>query len=63
MSDKGRDPQNPYTGTNTRANDPGSELVQLVVDWYRSHRAVLSGTEATNIGTAVTSILNGTFKV
>lgn len=63
MADKGRDPQNPYTGTNSKANDAGTELIQIIVDWYRGHRNQLTSTEATNIGTAVTSILNGTYKV
>lgn len=56
-----RDPQNPYT--TLRANDPGAELVQVVIDWYRSHRSTFTSTEATNIGAAITNILNGTNKV
>lgn len=63
MADKPRDPQNPYTGTSIRANDPGSELIQWVINYYRGHRNEFSSTEATNIGSAVTSILNGTYKV
>lgn len=63
MGDKPRDPQNPYTGTSNLANDPGTELVQWVINFYRTHRNQFSSTEATNIGTAVTSILNGTYKV
>jgi hypothetical protein len=56
-----RDAQNPYTPT--RANDPGAELIQLVIDYVRSHRSQFSSTEATNVGATVTSILNGTFKI
>lgn len=63
MADKGRDPQNPYVGTNIRANDSGTELIQKVIDWYRGHRNEFTSMEATNIGAAVTSILNGTYKV
>lgn len=63
MSQHGGDAQNPYTGTSTRPNDPGSEVVQLVMDWARSHRNALTSTEATNVGTAVTSILNGTYHI
>ncbi len=63
MSDKPRDPQNPYTGTSSRANDAGGELIQRVIDWYRGHRNEFTSTEATNIGAAVTSILNGTYKI
>ncbi len=61
MPDSKRDPLNPYTPT--KGNDSSAELVQLIVEFYRSHRGQFSSTEATNIGTAVTNILNGTNKV
>ena len=52
-----KDPANPYIAINKQAgNDPGQEIVQFVIDWYRGHRNLLSSTEATNIGTAVTNI-------
>lgn len=57
----GRDAQNPYMMI--RPNDPGAEIVQLVIEYYRSHRNTFNSTEATNVGTTVTSILNGTYKV
>jgi hypothetical protein len=56
-----RDPSNPYPAT--KPNDPGEELVAKVIEYYRNHRGQFSSTEATNIGTAVTNILNGTNKV
>jgi hypothetical protein len=56
-----REPQNPYTPT--RANDASSELVQIIIEYYRSHRAQFTTTEATNVGAVVTSILNGTYRV
>ncbi len=59
MSNK--DPQNPYTASTS--NDEGSHLVQLVIDWYRGHRNTLNSTQQTNVVNAITSILNGTFKV
>ncbi len=55
------DPQNPYIGAST--NDPGAELTQKVIEWYRGHRALLNSTQQTNVINAITSILNGTFKV
>jgi len=57
----GKDSQNPYAPT--RANDPAMQLIQLVIDWARANRNVVTSTEATNIGTYVTSILNGTYKI
>lgn len=56
-----KDPLNNYAST--RPNDPGVDLVQVVIDWYRGHRNTFSSTEATNIGTAITNVLNGTSKV
>jgi len=61
MKNMAKDPMNVYTMA--RANDPGTELVQLVIDFYRNHRGTFTSTEATNIGTEVTNILNGTHKV
>ena len=52
---------NPYIAT--KGNDPAEELVQKVIEFYRSHRGQFTATEATNVGTAVTNILNGTNKV
>lgn len=56
-----RDPSNPYV--QTKANDQAVELVQVVIDWYRSHRNQISASEATNVGAAITNILNGTNRV
>lgn len=49
--------------TIARANDPGSELIQLVIEFYRARRNTFTSTEATNIGNEVTNILNGTHKI
>ena len=62
MTMAAREPQNPYVATNG-SNDAGSELVQLVINYYRGHRSEFTPTMATNVGTAVTNILNGTNKV
>ena len=56
-----RDPQNNYPPL--KANDAGTELMDLIIQFYRGHRAAFNSTEATNIGTAVVNILNGTNKV
>ena len=56
-----RDATNPYTPT--KPNDCAAELVQMVIEFYRTHRSGFNSTEATNVGTAVTNILNGTNKV
>lgn len=61
MSQLNKDPYNLYTPT--KGNDQGVILIQMVIDWYRGHRGEFSGIEATNIGTEVTNILNGTHKV
>lgn len=53
-----REPSNPYIPT--VGNDPAAELVQLVITFYRGHRSAFNSTQATNVGTAVTNILNGT---
>lgn len=55
------DPQNPYTPTG--ANDPAAELVQLVINWYRGHRNLLTSTQQTNVITAITNVLSGSNKV
>ncbi len=55
-----KDPQNPYTVTMT--NDLGHELTQLVLEWARSHRNVLNSAQQTSVITAITGILNGTYK-
>ncbi len=56
-----RDSQNPYTTASS--NDKGEELVQLVINWYRGNRNMLSTTQQTNVITAITSVLNNTFRV
>lgn len=56
-----KDPFNQYPPL--KANDQGTVLVQLVIDWYRGHRGEFTSTEATNIGTAIVNVLNGTTKV
>ena len=56
-----RDPQNPYTVTTT--NDPGAELTEAVMVWYRTHRNALTSAQQTAVITAITGILNGSFKV
>lgn len=56
-----RDSQNPYMTASS--NDKGEELVQLVINWYRGNRNLLTSTQQTNVINAITSILNGTFKV
>lgn len=56
-----KDAMNNYTAT--KGNDAAQEVVQLVIDWYRGHRGQLTSTQATNVGTAVTNVLNGTNKV
>ena len=53
-----KEPSNPYTGSAV-----ASELVQIVLEFYKTHRNQFTATEATNIGTTVTNILNGTNKV
>ena len=57
-----KDPQNPYSGGGG-SNDKGAELVEIVIDWFRAHRNMLTSTQQTNVITAITGILNGTFKV
>ena len=58
---KTRDSYNQYPPT--KANDYGTELVQIIIEFMRSHRNCFTSTEATNIGTEVTAILNGTHKI
>ena len=56
-----RNPQNPYAPV--MANDLGEDLVEVVIRWYQGHRALLTAAQQTAVITAITSILNGTFKV
>jgi hypothetical protein len=56
-----KDAMNPYTPT--VGNDAAEELVQHVVEFYRSHRGQFTATQTTNICTAITAILNQTVKV
>lgn len=49
--------------TSTKANDAGADLVQIVIEYYRGRRGQFTNTEATNIGTEITAILNGSHKV
>jgi len=60
-SDKTRDSYNQYPPT--KANDYGTELVQIVIEFMRSHRNAFTSTEATNIGNEIINILNGTHKI
>ncbi len=61
MTQTVKDPANQYPPT--KANDQGTELIQIVIEFARSHRNTFTSTEATNIGTEVTAILNGSHKV
>ena len=56
-----RDASNPYSPVTT--NDLGEEVVEIVMNWYRGHRALLNSTQQTAVINAITSILNGTFHV
>lgn len=57
----GADPMNPYAPVTT--NDPGADVVQKVMDWYRGNRNVLTSGQQTAVITAITGVLNGTLKV
>lgn len=57
----GSDPQSPYVPVTT--NDPGEYLVEVVMQWYRGNRNVLSAGQQSAVITAITGILNGTLKV
>jgi hypothetical protein len=57
----GRDPHNNYAPV--AANDKGSELVDLVIAWYRSNRNVLTAAQQTAVITAITNVLSGSAKV
>ena len=61
MNMSSKDPLNPYT--ETLGNDPAYQLVQIVMEWYRTHRHQITATQTTNITTAITAILNETVKV
>ena len=56
-----RNSQNPYAPVTS--NDKGEELVDLVIKWYQGNRAALSTAQQSAVITAITSVLNGTFKV
>jgi len=56
-----RDSQNPYSAVTS--NDEAAHLVQLVIDWYRGHRGQLTAGQQSAAITAITGVLNGTFKV
>lgn len=56
-----KDSQSPYV--HVTSNDKGGELVQLVIDWYRGHRAQLSAGQQSAVITAITGVLDGTLKV
>lgn len=56
-----KDPQNQLAAT--VANDKSVELMQIVIDWYRSNRSVLTSTQVTNLTTEIGNVLNGTHKV
>lgn len=56
-----KDAQNPYATITT--NDAAAELTQIVVDWYRGHRNLLTTGQQSAAITAITGVLNGTFKV
>lgn len=55
------DSMSPYN--TVTANDLGGSLVEVVMAWYRSNRNSLSAAQQTAVITAITGILNGTFKV
>lgn len=55
------DPMNPYQPVTV--NDLGTEVTQVVVDWYRGHRNVLTSAQQSAVITAITGVLNGTLKV
>lgn len=52
---------NPYQPVTV--NDLGTEVTQVVVDWYRGHRNVLTSAQQSAVITAITGVLNGTLKV
>lgn len=56
-----RDPANPYQPVTV--NDLGEQLTEVVMNWYRGNRAVLSSAQQSAVITAITGILNQTFKV
>lgn len=57
----GSDPMSPYVPVTV--NDLGEELTEVVMQWYRGHRNVLSAAQQSAVITAITGILNGTLKV
>lgn len=61
MASQSGDSQSPYVPVTT--NDLGDSLVELVIQWYRGNRNALSAAQQTAVITAITGVLNGTFKV
>lgn len=61
MAGYNADSQNPYVNITT--NDLAGSLVEVVMAWYRGNRNVLSAAQQSAAVTAITGILNGTFKV
>lgn len=57
----GSDPMSPYVPVTV--NDLGESLVEVVMQWYRGNRNILTAAQQSAVITAVTGILNGTFKV
>lgn len=55
------DPMSPYVPVTT--NDLAESLVEVVMQWYRGNRNVLSAGQQSAAITAITGILNGTLKV
>lgn len=61
MAGYNADPQNPYVNITT--NDLAGSLVEVVMQWYRGNRNVLSAAQQSAAITAITGVLNGTLKV
>lgn len=55
------DAMDPYAPTSS--NDKGTELVEIVMQWYRGNRGIMNATQQTAVITAITGVLNGTLKV
>lgn len=55
------DSMSPYVPVTT--NDLAESLVEVVMQWYRGNRNVLSSGQQSAAITAITGILNGTLKV
>lgn len=61
MASQSGDSQSPYVPVTT--NDLADSLVLVVMQWYRGNRNILSAAQQSAAITAITGILNGTFKV